>query len=226
MIEGIDCSTYQGVIDWPKVADAGMRFAYLKASEGAAYRDPVFSRNRHGARDAGMLPGAYHFARFGNPEREANWFWACAEELGANEFELPPALDLEAQPPAGWNRVQTMLWVGKFLDKLESLCGRVPVLYTYPYYWAQYCIPEAVFGTYPLWLAQYSKTGPWHPGPNDQPTVPKPWDRWTVWQWCGSGADPLAGVHGVPPDRNLFNGSWEELCALAGAQTEPPPVCG
>ena len=45
-VRGIDVSHHQGEIDWAKVAGAGVRFAYLKATEGRDLRDP----RPHGAR--------------------------------------------------------------------------------------------------------------------------------------------------------------------------------
>jgi GH25 family lysozyme M1 (1,4-beta-N-acetylmuramidase) len=32
--QGIDVSSYQGTIDWTKVASEGVSFAYIKATEG------------------------------------------------------------------------------------------------------------------------------------------------------------------------------------------------
>lgn len=39
-VDGIDVSAVQGAIDWPKVAAAGFRFAFVKVSEGVLYCDP------------------------------------------------------------------------------------------------------------------------------------------------------------------------------------------
>lgn len=224
MIEGVDCSEYQGAPNWTKVADYGIRFAYLRATYGLQHRDPSFIQNRRGAADNGVIAGAYHFGLFGNPEEEAREFWRVSEMLGANQFELSPALDLEAQPPAGWNKVQLMKWVEAFLDKIEALSGRIPTLYTGPNYWKEHCLPEEVFARYPLWIAQYSKTGPWHPTPTDRPTVPRPWPRWTMWQYSGNGGIRVPGIAG-DVDRVLFDGTWEELLLFSGVETAPPPVC-
>ena len=37
-VPGIDVSRYQGVIDWKAVRAAGIRFAYIKATESTDYR--------------------------------------------------------------------------------------------------------------------------------------------------------------------------------------------
>ena len=49
MIPGIDVSHYQGSIDWAKVKAAGIRFVYVKASQGADFTDPRLFANVAGA---------------------------------------------------------------------------------------------------------------------------------------------------------------------------------
>ena len=62
-IEGIDVSHYQGTIDWARVAAAGKRFAFMKASDSTDYVDPTYVTNRAQAKLQGLKVGAYHFAR-------------------------------------------------------------------------------------------------------------------------------------------------------------------
>ena len=62
-VRGIDVSNHNGTIDWQQVADAGMRFVFVKASEGKAHRDNAFKRNVRQAHQAGLAVGAYHFFR-------------------------------------------------------------------------------------------------------------------------------------------------------------------
>jgi lysozyme len=39
-VQGIDVSYWQGEIDWQTVRSAGIRFAYIKATEGGDHLDP------------------------------------------------------------------------------------------------------------------------------------------------------------------------------------------
>src|SRR6266496_2047544 len=50
MVEGIDVSVYQGAIDWPKVAAAGVEFAYIRVGDGLRPVDARFHENWDGAR--------------------------------------------------------------------------------------------------------------------------------------------------------------------------------
>ena len=57
----IDVSHHNGAIDWPAVASAGIALAFIKATQGVAFVDPAFERNRSGAIKAGVLAVPYHF---------------------------------------------------------------------------------------------------------------------------------------------------------------------
>ena len=53
-VHGIDVSKFQGDIDWSKVADSGVKFAWIKASEGGDRLDERFQANWEGAKAAGV----------------------------------------------------------------------------------------------------------------------------------------------------------------------------
>src|ERR1035437_6070836 len=62
---GIDVSHWQGTgINWASVKTSGVTFAWAKASEGTGYTDNTFAVNEANAKAAGVLIGAYHFARY------------------------------------------------------------------------------------------------------------------------------------------------------------------
>jgi hypothetical protein len=62
-VPGVDVSHYQGTINWASVRSAGIQFAYIKATEGTTYKDPMFNTDYLGAYNNGVIRGAYHFAR-------------------------------------------------------------------------------------------------------------------------------------------------------------------
>ena len=51
-LDGIDVSRYQGKIDWPAVAEAGIFWAATKATQGTSYVDPTLTANRAGMANA------------------------------------------------------------------------------------------------------------------------------------------------------------------------------
>src|SRR6266545_3456664 len=95
-IPGIDVSRHQGTIDWAQVEASGQRFVIAKASEGLFTVDPTYATNRAGAMAAGLVFGAYHFARPDlhpdDPTGEADHFVDTAQ-LGPGN--IVPVLDLD-----------------------------------------------------------------------------------------------------------------------------------
>lgn len=83
-VRGIDVSHHHGEIDWAQVAQSGVAFVSVKASEGGELSDPRFLANVTGARAAGLKVGAYHFFTFCRPgEDQAKTFslWSSSRRV-------------------------------------------------------------------------------------------------------------------------------------------------
>ncbi|HEX8686248.1 MAG TPA: GH25 family lysozyme [Pyrinomonadaceae bacterium] len=194
---GIDVSHFQGHVDWNAVKAAGCAFAFAKATEGTGVTDPYFHANWAGMKAAGLLRGAYHFYRAGEPAagQAAHFLSTVGFEAG----DLPPVLDIElddgvtGQPLVGG--VQT------WLDAVEPAAGATPVVYTNTPFWDAHFDDQ--FSQYPLWIAHY--------GPEPSP-LPAGWTTWTFWQFSQSLR--VGGVGG-PADHDYFNGTAAALRALA-----------
>ena len=90
---GVDVSSYQGVVDWPVLAEQGVDFAFLKATEGSALQDRQFSANWAGAFAAGIRAGAYHFLSYDSSgDAQADHFISVVPRT---EGMLPPVVDIE-----------------------------------------------------------------------------------------------------------------------------------
>ena len=94
-IHGIDVSKFQGDIDWSAVANSGVKFAWIKATEGGD-RDGRFQANWKGAKAAGIPHGAYHFVYWCRPPLEEIQIFE--QNAPVEDDALPPVLDAEATP--------------------------------------------------------------------------------------------------------------------------------
>jgi hypothetical protein len=94
-------------------------------------------------------------------------------------------------------------WTQDFLDEIERLTGKKPIIYTSPGFWESELGDTSMFAEYPLWVAHYGTTSP---------RIPGGWSRYTFWQYTQEGSVP--GVTGAV-DRNRFNGTIADLQALA-----------
>lgn len=201
---GVDTSHYQHApsLDWSAVRASGIRFAFLKATEGSTYNDPWFAADWTATAKVGIYRGAYHFARpsVGSAASQASHF---VKTIGVQTGRgtLPPVLDLEAT--GGLSSSQLITWTRNWLEAVEQLTGRTPIIYVSPAFWKYNLANSTAFHAYPLWIANYGVS---------QPTVPGGWPTWTFWQ--GSSTGRVKGISG-DVDTDTFNGSLTQLQKLA-----------
>lgn len=201
---GVDVSHHQGRIRWNRVAQAGVDFAYIKATEGTDIRDPRFRENRERAATANLKVGAYHFARpsgavknrIGKDARkEAKFFLKVAEP---RKSELVPVLDLETSGVL--TRKELSKWTHEWIRHVRKNTGARVVIYSSPKFWSDRMRATRRYARskHPLWLAHYTRK---------RPSVPaRAWDGegWTFWQWTNCGK--IRGIKGCV-DRNRFAGA-------------------
>jgi GH25 family lysozyme M1 (1,4-beta-N-acetylmuramidase) len=189
-VPGIDVSRYQGTIDWAQVAASGQRFVIAKATEGLFTVDPTYATNRAGAMAAGLVFGAYHFARPdlhpNDPIGEADHFVDTAQ-LGPGN--IVPVLDLERS--GDLTQAQLTAWILAWLGEVAARTGVRPMVYTSPNGWANRTgdtTAVADAGYTLLWIANWFVL---------EPTVPaNDWqgNGWAFWQYSNCGTVP--GISG------------------------------
>lgn len=236
-LTGPDISAYQGPpyqkidVDFAKVAAAGHSFVIVKATEGTGYVNALFAKHWKAIPQHGMMRGAYHFGRweYDKARAEAEHFVKTIGSLGIDD--MSPILDLEwlrAKNPnaPGITEAekkrrlahaaliksrtpdQIVDWTVAFLERVEELTERWPMLYTGPSFYKYKCKPArngSRLRDWRYWCVDYDVP----PGKCDF----APWDRWTLHQYTGHGICP--GVQG-DCDLNVFNGTIDDLNRLAG----------
>lgn len=201
-------------INWTAVRNAGQNFAFVKATESTSYTNPYFRSDYDGVKNAGMARGPYHYARPAPPlstaADQARKFVAVAGTT-RNPGELPPTLDMEES--GGLSPANLIAWNHIFLDTLEQLTGRTPIIYTYPYFWRTAMANTSEFTRYPLWIADY-----WN-GPGPHTPLVGGWPNWAFWQYTATGTIP-----GVPGQVDLSRGNAGVLQALAFGQANQTAI--
>ena len=190
---GVDVSAYQGVVDWPMLAEQGVDFAFMKATEGSTLQDRQFAANWVGAQAAGVRPGAYHFLSYDSPgQTQADNFISV---VPVTPGALPPVVDIEffgddlVHPP---QRAPVRCILDPLLERLEEHYGVKPILYvTYRSYYSY--LAGGGYDDYPIWCSS----------PVVFPLVP----GWQFWQY--SHTAELEGYLGSQRriDLNVFRGS-------------------
>lgn len=218
-VQGIDVSRFDNRIDWERVADDGVRFAFVQASRGAGDdcavkprrcgRDGFYDSNYEGAKAAGVAVGPYHRAFVtgrGRSTLRADARTEAAiftEEVGRlRGGDLRPALDFET-PFADVEPELMRLWVRVWLRRVKADLGSKPVIYTNTSSWAATGnTTEFARAGHPLWVAN------WHV---PQPMVPASnWagEGWSVWQYANDGS--VAGIEGRT-DLDVLRGGVRSL---------------
>ena len=92
-IRGIDVSDYQSNVNWQAVAQGGILFGFVKATEGGTLVSQTFARNWSAMKAVGIQRGAYHFFRPASSVQAQIDLFLNTVKLEPGD--LPAVLDLE-----------------------------------------------------------------------------------------------------------------------------------
>jgi lysozyme len=119
---GVDLYHGDDPVDFHELAEQGITFCFLKATQGLSEADPLYDSYYERAHSVGLKVGSYHFF---DPEAEggdqAQHFYSTAHFTPG---DLIPVLDSET--PGGWVLQATTA----FAFALKQKIGRNPILYT------------------------------------------------------------------------------------------------
>jgi lysozyme len=214
MIIGTDVSHWNDDPNTPKTIDfdkmhlAGAEFCILKASQ-ATWIDHIFLASYHLAK--GVLPrGAYHYFDWTKSGYEqAKYFVSVIKD---DPPEITPVVDYECREgvPA---RDVAILQLKDFVTHVEGYTGRIPMIYTGPYYWKEFGSNNPWWSRFPLWIANYYVV---------KPMVPAPWTNWVLWQYTPKGDGALYGAESLNIDLDRFYGTPEQFTQFCGGVVKPP----
>ncbi len=213
---GIDVSSYQENITWSSVAGAGISFAWAKATEGTGYQDAYFVGNQVNGKAAGVLMGAYHYARYdlhsgtAGATAEANYYWSFAKNyIQGDGRTLMPMLDVEASN-AGYSPAALAAWINQWCQTVVANAAAVgltvkPVIYVSACH-ANYF--DSSCSQWLPWIANYNGQSPDTGTPWSVCSGNNYWGTWAVWQYTSTGSIP--GIAGNV-DHDAFNGTMAAL---------------
>lgn len=198
---GVDVSNYQGEVDWTRLEEQGVQFAYIKATEGSGHIDESARRNIENSAKTDIKRSCYHFFSFDSSgHTQAKNFISV---VGRDEIDLPPVVDIEYYGDKAFSkptREETEEILLPLLNELEEYYGGRPVIYTTLPVYYRYVKP--ICGKdYPLWI-RCKQTEP-------------DFVDWSFWQY--DDQSELDGYYGDERyiDFNVFNGSTDEFEAYA-----------
>lgn len=215
----VDCSFYQGKIDFQKMKSEGVSGVILRAGQNL-WVDPKLKENKILVKEAGLPFGSYwYFDSRVSPSEQSNiWVKAMDNDFGT----LGMFLDLEERYNGsykGWKNWYDFFEYLKLLLPKNVLIG----LYTGYYYFKENA-PSPIFQKnqleyfhqYPLWIATYGNA----------PMIPKPYssNEWLFWQFTDKMDGKLFGANSFELDGNYFNGDLKQWEDFSGSTTTQPPI--
>ncbi len=198
-VRGVDVSHYQGDIDWDKLSESDISFAFIKATEGSDYVDEKFEYNWNEATKTDLRVGAYHFFSFDSDGKTQ------AENFIVNvpktDGMLPPVIDIEfygdkAKDPSKKKDVKPEL--DTLIAELYKHYGVMPIIYTTHQAYKLYIAND--YKNCDIWIRDVIMT-PYLSDDRD----------WTFWQY--TNREKLDGYNGEEEfiDMNVFAGTADEF---------------
>lgn len=201
---GLDISHHQGEVDWKQIKSQGIRFVYMKATEGGNFKDPAFSRNWKQAKKENIHIGAYHF--FTLCKKGAEQAENYIDSVPLDPLALPPAIDFEFQGNCGARPEKELVLKELFgcIRRVKEKYGKQPVLYLTQETYEAYL--KGRLKNRRVWLREYqSDPAAWFKG------------KWLLWQYTNRGR--IKGIKG-PVDMNRFNGTASDFTRFIGETIE------
>lgn len=198
-VRGVDVSSYQGDIDWHKLSEQNIHFAFIKATEGSGFVDKKFSYNFSEALKTNLRVGAYHFFSYDSSGKtQAENFIKTVPKI---KGMLPPVIDIEfygnkkENPP---DKEKATKELSAMIEALNEYYGLMPIIYATEKSYELYI--ENLYNNCDVWIRDVF----FSPKLSD--------DRsWAFWQYTDKAK--LDGYYGEEKyiDMNVFNGSTEDF---------------
>ena len=200
--KGIDVSKYQGEIDWKKVADSGIEYAFIRVGfrgygTGAMVEDQYAEKNIAGALDAGIKVGVYFFSQAVTKEEAIEEADFTIKMIKKYRITYPVVYDTETTL-SSTERTKD-LSVEERTEYAVAFCERVreagytPVVYA-----------NLKWFTMSLDLSKLEDYDKWFAGYNNEIYFPY---KISIWQYSENGK--VDGIEGNV-DMNISFKEWDE----------------
>ena len=180
-IQGIDVSKYQGNIDWNAVKNSGVKFAWIKATEGGDHARREIP-GQLGGRQSGRHPAAPITSSIGAARRarKSRWFEQNVPvEDGRAAAGARRRGDSESKTCHRHLEQQAIADMKVMLEEMERHFGKQPVIYTSVDFY-EAILSDGAFSDYPMWVRSTKH----------HPSVRYGSRPWNFWQYQADGSVP------------------------------------
>lgn len=185
---GVDVSKYQKDIDWQKVKNAGVKYAFIRVGfrgygeEGTIVLDEYFDKNMREAHKNGIHTGAYFFTQATTEEEAKEEADFVIKHLKGHHVDYPIVFDTESVSKdaraENLSVAERTAIAKKFCDTIAA-AGYTPMLYA-----------SLIWYVDALDLSQLTEYQKWYAGYEKEPGFPYDFQ---IWQYSSQGY-----VDGIP----------------------------
>lgn len=226
---GIDVSEWQGQIDWYKVKNSSVDFAFVRISYGTGYKDKYFDYNMQQAEAAGVPVGTYVYSLATTNEQALAEAQLAIESMKGHKVSYPVVFDLEYSRMGNLSPSAVAELAVTFCDEVRK-AGYYPMVYCNTNWYRNHIDWSKLTGL-PVWLASYG----------DKIQAPdKNYYNYTIWQSTdgdgGGTLNPTKGmIDGIPESSNcdinfgyvdytkIVTPRWNPLASYVPSQIAPEP---
>lgn len=197
-LKGIDVSSWQGKIDWNKVANYGMDFAILRITEAGNVIDGQFENNFAGCNKYKIPVGVYKYSYASTVSEARSEARKVVSVLNGRKIQFPVFLDLEnhRQRVLGAESIHKM--ADAFREIVESAGYKFGIYCNVDWYNTVIC---SHLKKHDFWIARY-------PANDNGTVVERLRPSWGVgWQYSSKATIP--GIN-TKVDRNIFYKDYTE----------------
>lgn len=197
-LKGIDVSSWQGKIDWNKVANYGMDFAILRITEAGNVIDGQFENNFAGCNKYKIPVGVYKYSYASTVSEARSEARKVVSVLNGRKIQFPVFLDLEHnnQRTLGSESIHKM--ADAFREIVEAAGYKFGIYCNVDWYNTVIC---SHLKKHDFWIARY-------PANDNGTVVERLRPSWGVgWQYSSKATIP--GIN-TKVDRNIFYKDYTE----------------
>lgn len=206
---GIDVSYHQGEIDWKKVKEAGVKFAFIRVGYrgyqyGVINKDELFDYNIQSAIENDIKVGIYFYSQAISTDEAREEVDFVLEQIKDYKIDLPIVFDMEEEGTTGICRVKVLVPEEKtriavtWMHRIRN-AGYEPMYYGSSQLLPQYFLLENLT-EFPCWLAEYG-------------VKPRYDYDFKIWQYSASGN--IDGIDKVVDLNILFLPKGETLWGIS-----------
>ena len=164
-MKGIDVSEMNGYIDWKKVADSGIKFAFIRVGgrfsvSGSIYNDSRFSYNISQAKSYGIKVGVYFFTQAINTNEAIEEARFTINKIRSYILDLPIVIDTESVDGGGRH---SSISVESRTEVVKAFCeeiiknGFAPMIYASTS-WLDNKLNMSKLSKFKVWVAQWASS--------------------------------------------------------------------